>query len=118
MTIERDMLGHGDDSNPHPALVRLHAGHEGPGVRLRVVHLHRGEVLHAIVATDSPESVHVCHQGHPAAPHVHAADVVPPVRNTSCLVEDLTGIKTYVLVTGSKHSTELRSEEPSYPPQA
>ena len=78
MTIERDMLGHGDDSNPHPALVRLHAGHEGPGVRLRVVHLHRGEVLHAIVATYGPESVHVCHQGYPAASDVHAADVAPP----------------------------------------
>ena len=80
------MLGHGDDSNPHPALVRLHAGHEGPGVRLRVVHLDRGEVLHAIVATDGPESVHVCHQGYPAASDVHAADVAPPARNASQLI--------------------------------
>ena len=78
------MLSHGDDSHAHSTLVRLHAGHEGPGVSLRVVHLHSGEVLHAIVATDSPESVHVCHQGYPAARYVHAADVVPPERNMSC----------------------------------
>ena len=76
------MLSHGDDSHAYPALVRLHAGHEGPGVSLGVVHLHRGEVLHAIVATDGPKSVHICHQGYPAASHVHAADVVPSVRNT------------------------------------
>ena len=76
------MLSHGNDAHPDPALVRLHAGHEGPGVCLRVVHLHRGEVLHTIIAPYGPESVHVRHQGYPTPRDVHTADVTPSAMNT------------------------------------
>ena len=72
------MLSHGYHSDAHSTLVRLHAGHEGPGVSLRVVHLHSGEVLHAIVAPDGPESVHVGDKSHPRSGHVHRLHIGPP----------------------------------------
>lgn len=32
---------------------------------------HRGKILHAVIAADGPESVHICHQRHPRPRHVH-----------------------------------------------
>ena len=69
---------HGDDPHPDPALVGLHARHEGPAVVLRVVHLHRRQVLHAVVAADGPEPVHVGDEGDPGPGDVHGLDVGPP----------------------------------------
>ena len=51
----------------------------------KVINTHRGKILHAIIAPNSPQSIHVRHEGHPATGHVHALYVTPSENRMSIL---------------------------------
>lgn len=61
--------------------MRAHLGDVCPLVGLGIVHLHRAEVAHPVVATHGKQPATVGHQRHSAAGDVHGGHKVPLLRH-------------------------------------